>query len=58
VIQNREGVFVSERNAKSVSEKIKYIMENYLSIQLKMQKNKLPTKNLFISQMTEILKAH
>ena len=55
VIQNRYGLFVSKRNAKSLSETIDFIMNNYLNIQENMKKNKLPTKQEFILQMTQIL---
>lgn len=55
VIQNRYGLFVSKRNAKSLSETIDFIMNNYSNIQKNMKKNKLPTKQEFILQMTQIL---
>jgi len=56
VIQNRYGLFVSKRNAKSLSETIDFIMNNYSNIQENMKKNKLPTKQEFISQITQILR--
>ena len=55
VIQNRHGIFVSKRNARSLTQVIKFIMSNYSNIQVAMEKNKLPTKQKFISQMTNIL---
>lgn len=55
IIQNKFGIFVSKRNANSLSEIIKFIMANYKDIQENMKKNKLPTKQEFISQMTQIL---
>ena len=55
VKRNREGVFVAERNAKSLSKKIEYVMENYESIQKKMMENKLPTKKSFLQELTEII---
>ena len=55
IIQNRYGMFVSKRNAKSLLETIEFIMNNYSNIQEKMKKNKLPTKQEFISQITQIL---
>jgi glycosyltransferase involved in cell wall biosynthesis len=55
IIQNKYGVFVSKRNAKSLSETIDFIMRNYSNIQENMKKNKLPTKQEFISQITQIL---
>ena len=54
IIQNRRGVFVSKRNAKSLSETIKFIMSNYSNIRKDMEKNKLPTKQEFILQMAQI----
>ena len=55
IIQDRQGLFVSKRNARLLSETIKFIMNNYLNIQENMKKNKLPTKQEFILQMTQIL---
>ena len=55
IIQNKHGIFVSKRDAKSLSETIEFIMSNYSNIQEKMKKNKLPTKQLFISQITQVL---
>jgi hypothetical protein len=55
VIQSRRGVFVAKRNAKSLMEIIKFIMNNYQNIQNEMKKNNLPTKKEFISKMTKIL---
>ena len=55
IIQNRHGIFVSKRNAKSLSETIKFIMSNYSNIMENMEKNKLPTKQEFILQMVQIL---
>ena len=55
IIQNRYGIFVSKRNVKSLSETIEFIMRNYTNIQESMKKNRLPTKQEFISQFTQIL---
>ena len=54
-IQNRHGVFVSERNAQSLSQTIDLIINDYANIQKNMEKNVLPTKKEFIEQMTRIL---
>ena len=54
-IQNRYGVFVSERNVSSLSQTIKLIMDDYSNIQENMKKNILPTKKEFIEQMSRIL---
>lgn len=56
IIQDRQGLFVSKRNAAALSETIKFIMDNYSNIQENMKKNKLPTKQEFISQFTQILR--
>ena len=55
VIQNKKGIFVSKRNVKSLSETIEFIMKNYSTIQDSMNKNKLPTREQFISQISNIL---
>ena len=55
IIQDRYGMFVSKRNAKSLSDTIKFIMNNYSNIQENIKKNKLPTKQEFISKITQIL---
>jgi len=58
VIQNREGIFVSKRNAKSFLETIDFIINNYAKIQESMKKNKLPTKQEFILQLSNILNSN
>ena len=55
IIQSREGIFVSKRNEKSLIETINFIIKNYSQIQERMKKNKLPTKEEFILQMSKIL---
>jgi|TARA_B100001964_G_scaffold34657_1_gene36977 glycosyltransferase involved in cell wall biosynthesis len=55
IIGNRIGVFVSKRNVRSVMETMVFIIKNYASIQKNIEKNKLPTKKNFISQMKDIL---
>ena len=55
IIQNRQGIFVSKRNATSLSETIKFIMSNYSNIRKNMEKNILPTKQEFILKMVQIL---
>jgi len=56
IIQNKKGIFVSKRDAKSFIETINFIMKNYLNIQESMANNQLPTKKEFISQMSNILR--
>ena len=55
IIQNRKGIFVAERNAKSLLETINFVMQNYTNIQGNIDQNKLPTKKDFILQMSNIL---
>ena len=55
VTRDREGVFISERNSESLSNKIKFIMNNHKDIQQKMMSNKLRTKFFFLNEMTRII---
>ncbi len=55
IIGNLKGIFVAERNSKSLISKIDYIKINYDSIQRSMKKNNLPTNSDFIKQLKEIL---
>ncbi len=55
IIQDRYGIFISKRNTKSLLEVIGFILSNYSSILVKMEKNQLPTKQKFISEITQIL---
>ena len=55
VISHREGVFIAERNSSSLFKVINHIMNNYESIQKKMSKNVLPTKDKFIIKISKIL---
>ncbi len=57
IIQNRKGIFVSKRNAKSLLETVNYVMENYQTICSGMMNNNLPTKENFILEMSNILKS-
>ena len=56
VVKEKEGIFVCKRNAKSLIEKIEFIINNYEEIQSKVKKNKLPTKESFIDQLSDSLK--
>jgi len=56
VVQNRIGVFVSERNVSSLSNTIDFIMKNYSKIQNEMISNNLPTKQTFIYEISNILR--
>ena len=52
----KKGTFVSKRDVNSFSETTKYILDNYLEIQKKMEKNVLPTKKDMIKQISDIIK--
>ena len=58
IIRNREGIFVSKRNAESVEKNIDFIIKNYSQIQEKIRKNKLPTKEEFFLRMSNILSSN
>ena len=51
VLGNKKGIFVVNRDTKSLFEKIKYIESNYENIQREMKENKLPLKENFLKQM-------
>ena len=55
IVGDKKGIFISKRNVVSLTETIQFIIKNYASIQLDMEKNKLPTKEEFILQMSNIL---
>ena len=55
VVENRKGIFVSNRDYSSFSGKINHIINNYDSIQESMKFNKLPDNETFINQFKEII---
>ena len=55
IVEDRKGIFVSNRNYQSLYEKINYIIDNYNSIQESMKLNKLPDNESFINKLKEIL---
>jgi glycosyltransferase involved in cell wall biosynthesis len=55
VIRNRKGIFISERNIKSLQETVDYINKNYQDIQKEIKLNILPTKKQFINELKTIL---
>ena len=55
VIRDRKGVFVCDRDASSLSDKINYILKNYQIIQDEIKKNSLPTKENFIKEIKKII---
>ena len=56
IARDKKGIFVSKRDVNSFSETTKYILDNYLEIQKKMEKNVLPTKRDMIKQISDIIK--
>ena len=56
VLQNKFGIFVVKRDLESLLDSVRYIMNNYQKIQKDMEKNKLPFKKEFFSQITNILR--
>ena len=55
VVQNRIGVFISDRNYESLIKTINHIIKNYVSIQESMRKNYLPTNKDFIKSVKNII---
>lgn len=55
VKRNREGVFVCDRNYKSLENIINYINNNYENIVYRIKKNNLPTKKNFINELKKII---
>ena len=55
VKRDREGVFVCDRNYKSLENTIFHINNNYENIVYRMKKNILPTKKNFINELKKII---
>lgn len=55
VIQNKKGIFVSERNSAALSKTISFIMDNYLNIEERIKENTFPMKKDFITDINRIL---
>tara|TARA_B100001057_G_scaffold221751_1_gene222170 strand:+ start:1614 stop:2633 length:1020 start_codon:yes stop_codon:yes gene_type:complete len=55
VKRDREGVFVCDRNIKSLANMVNYISSNYENISTKIKGNKLPTQENFIKELSTIL---
>lgn len=56
VVKKTKGIFVCKRNVKNFIDKVNFIMTNYNKIQKKISLNTLPKKNIFISQLYNILR--
>lgn len=55
IVRGKRGIFVSKRTADSLSETIKYIVNNYLEIQKNIERNVLPTKDNMIKEISNII---
>ena len=55
VNRHREGIFISERNLKSLEQTIFYINNNYENIVDRIKLNSLPTKKSFINELKKII---
>ena len=55
VQRDREGVFVCKREIDHFNQTVKFILKNYKEIQLKMKKNKLPSKKSFLKELELII---
>ena len=51
IIGDKKGIFVANRDPRSLFEKIKYIESNYENIQRAMKTNKLPLRENFLKQI-------
>ena len=56
IIENKIGIFPTERNIENLLEKIIFIKKNYKNIQNEMKKNKLPNKREFLEKLSNIIK--
>ncbi len=55
VVNEKKGIFVTERNVDSLNKTIKFIIKNYSDIQKEIGENQLPTKDDMIKQITNII---
>ena len=55
VVRDRKGVFISNRDLKSLKITIEHIINNHDSIKMEMIQNKLPTKKNFILELANIV---
>ena len=55
VIGDKKGIFVAERNSINFLKIINHIKENYRNIQKEMKENKLPTKEQFLKNFSELI---
>lgn len=55
VIADRLGIFVCKRNSEDLEKKINFIYKNYSKIVKNISKNILPTKNVFLEDLNNII---
>ena len=55
VSKNLKGIFISTRDYKNLIKTINYIINNYSSIQLDIEKNNLPSKDMFLNDFIQFL---
>ena len=55
IIKGRKGIFVSKRDVISLTEKIKFIMNNYIDIQKEIQENKFPLERDMFKQIASVI---
>ena len=55
IVKDKIGIFVAKRNISSFLQTTKYIMQNYHKIQENIGNNKLPTRENFLKEMSNIL---
>ena len=56
IATNKQGIFVSKRDLDSFLKVVNYIMNNYEEVQKNIEKNKLPIKEDFFRQFSDIFK--
>ena len=56
IIKERKGIFVSKRNLNSLTETAKFIIENYVNIQMEIEENKFSLETNMFNQISEIIK--
>jgi len=56
VVNNKKGIFVTERNLDSLNKTTNHILENYDQIQEEISLNNLPTKKSMLKQISDIIR--
>ena len=55
IIGNKKGIFIAERNKESFFKTITYIKNNYEIIQKEIKQNQLPTKEMFLKKLENLI---